>query len=347
MKWAGCLSVSFLALVVAHGSARADAPEDSDSKNPYAQLDPDGVPLAVTQGSKQKNYTPAEIEAMRQEAIQAARNRNWLMNEYEEQLRLHSKDNADKDKTPNLYLQLSMDKNLAQLAGLDPIEATTDSTPAPELHATPAASSQNAPTLRADPPGSRGFTPLLSTLSPSYSSAIQAFSISTYSPSVPSVLAPSPLGDGPQANPTPVPASAPHSQSYMEVMDIQTPGMVAAKDNSLGDTPTPDLNLDSLPGDNLPGETPEQAEAREQAATRAELPQAMDADKLHEEETAKLTVPTMALQGKPSSSDQPQQPAPPKAIPVNPEDAPIPVTQQQQLAPVHAPIANPFDILNR
>jgi hypothetical protein len=340
MKWARCLSVSILTLAFFHGSARADAPDDSDPRNPYARVDPDGVPLAVTQGPKQK-LTNEQIESLRQQAIQMERNRNWLMNAYEEQLRMRSKDPAQKDKTPNLYLQLSMDKNLAKLAGLDAMDPTDPTLASPSLHATPSPSAKSTPALRPEAPASTGaFMPLISPLSPLGTSATQSISMSAYSMPIPSILAPSQNGM-PPANNSPAPAPPSHSTSYTDVVDLQTPGMVASKNDPLADPGTPDLSLDSLPN-----EAQDEAKERQEAATRAELPEVMDADQLHKQETAKLALPVATLEAA-KATDQKQQTTPPKAIPVNPEDAPVPVTQQTQLNPVHPPIANPYDILNR
>ena len=116
--------------------------------------------------------------------------------------------------------------------------------------------------------------------------------------------------------------------------------MVAAKDNSLDDSGTPDLSLDSLPDESAD-------EARETAAKRVELPQKMDADQLHKNQTAKLQIPGPANVAKTAPTQQQQTAAQPAPVPVNPADAPVPVTQQPQLNPVHPPIGNPYDILNR
>ena len=123
-------------------------------------------------------------------------------------------------------------------------------------------------------------------------------------------------------------------------MDLQTPGMVAAKDNSLGETERPDLSLDSLPGG-----TGDQARA--QAAAPAELPQVMDANQLHEEQTVKLKAPAATNGTNTGGTNTASNPAQPQPIPVNPEDAPVPVSQQQQIAPVHPANPSPYDILNR
>jgi hypothetical protein len=246
---------------------------------------------------------------------------------------------------PNIYLKLTMDKSLSHLAGLEALETTeAPDERAPALHAAPTPTTGSAPSLRPEAPASRGaFTPLVDPLSPFSTSATQAFSISTYSTTLPSILAPSPEGvpgSLTPANRTPAPAPEAHSASYTEVMDLQTPGMVAAKDDTLGQTDRPDLTIDALPGDT-------EDQGRAQAATPAELPQVMDADQLHQEQTVKIKAPAATNGTNTSGTNTASNPAQPQQTPVNPEDAPVPVSEQPQIAPVHPANPDPYDILNR
>ncbi len=313
--------------------------------NPYAQLDPDGVPLAVTQSSRHP-LTTEQIDALRKAAEQEVRDRNWLMLEYEHQQESHT--SADGSDRPNIYLELSMDKNLAELAGLDHLTPDS-STPAPELHATPTLSSSAGAALRpasSDP--TPGFSPALTPLSSAGTEVMQNFNIA------PSIFSSDRndtgiTGTGPftpsatdAATTAPSPA---HSQAYMEATtDVQTPGMIAAKNDTLGDAGPPDLTLDALPN-----ETEEAA--REQAAsTPAELPQVMSADTLHELQDAKLASPTLAAQTKlPPSVELAKKADAQKAllVPVNPDNAPLDVTKQPLLNPVHPSLGSPLDVLRR
>ena len=61
-----------------------------------------------------------------------------------------------------------------------------------------------------------------------------------------------------------------------------------------------------------------------------------------------LQIPGPTNVPKNVASDQLKTPPVAPTAPVqNPATVPVPVVQQPQLTPVHAPIANPFDILNR
>jgi hypothetical protein len=155
---------------------------------------------------------------------------------------------------------------------------------------------------------------------------------------MPSILSPS--TGMPRPDSSPAPAAPAHSTAYTEISDLQTPGMVAAKNDSIGDVGTPDLSLDSL----LP-QSGTQGNVHDQAALPAALPQVMDAGVMHRAEAVKLAVPTAPGAVKPSQTPtQTAQVTPP--VPVNPADAPVPVTQQQPITPVHPFTPNPYDIFN-
>jgi hypothetical protein len=334
MKTARYFSVSMLALLALSSAALAD---DAEVKNPYGQADPDGVPMSVT--TPRNSSAPVQIDTLRRQAAEEAHARNWLLLEYEKQLQLNSEKDPDKDKPANLYLQLSMDKNLAKLAGLQDFNAEMPP-PAPAPLTSSSPKDKNAPALRADTgitPAQRGqFVPLITPLNSPGAQSVMNFS--TVLPLTPPL---SSLGFStpPNPAPTPTPASA-HSSAYTEVTDLQTPGMIASKDTAGSVSATPDLTLDALPD-----ETPDQARAREEANTRVVLPVPMDSDLLHQQQASRLKVPGPATVAKVDTTKPAA--APPKAIPVNPEDAPVQINQQAQIVPIHGAIANPYDILDR
>ena len=116
MKLTLCLSASLLALLALPAGLRAadhDAPD-----NPYSDVDPDGVPLAVTQQQDGQKHELSEAE-LKQRAEEEDRQRNWLLLEYEQQFRHSSKDYSDNDQTLKMYLQLSLHKGLCRCRGAD------------------------------------------------------------------------------------------------------------------------------------------------------------------------------------------------------------------------------------
>lgn len=315
------------------GTAWASSPDDAETDNPYSQFDPNGVPLNVVQPARQKyRISDEQIEAMRKQNAQEALDRNWLLLEYEKQLRDRTGGDADKEKHNNLYLQLSMDKDLSKLAGLQTIEPDA-AKPNVTFHAASSTSEKNAPTLRPEvatsffTPGA-AFKPLITPLNSAGPNTSQSFSST-----LPLSMAPPFSGAAPTGNPAP----APRPTVSADPVDLQTPGMVAARQDPMADVGTPDLSLDVLPG-----ETAQQAHQR-QSGDRADLPVPMDASQLHKAQAATNKAPGFVGQVKAA----PPEAQPVKAIPVNPEDAPTPVNEGPQISPVHAPIANPYDILNR
>jgi hypothetical protein len=337
MKKARYLSIPLIALLALSGRAVADPEDDAPSKNPYAQVDPDGVPLEVTQGPKHSRAPEPTEAQQKQAAALEARSRNWLLIEYENQMRTHSDRTPDKDNDANLYLQLSLDKDISKLAGLT---TTPDAGPTPTLQplAGTSRSGQAAPTLRPEAPVNAqtgGFLPLIKPLTSPAALTTQVFSTSFSSN-----LSTSYSGfSTPPNSAAPAPTPTPHSSAYTQATDLQTPGMVAAGQNPTSETTTPDLSLDSLPG-----ETPEETRAREEASAPMALPAVMDADALHQQQTSGLKLPVAANAPKTAATPPP---AAPKAIPVNPADQPLQANQAPQITPVHAAIANPYDILNR
>ena len=115
--------------------------------------------------------------------------------------------------------------------------------------------------------------------------------------------------------------------------------MIADKTDPLPGTPN--LDLDSLPDPNS-----NNAQDQQQPPQLAKLPQAMDAALLHEELSAKLD-PTKNAQAKAMSQQAAPTPAPAALNTPPPPETPMPISHQPMLSPVHPPIPDPFDILNR
>jgi hypothetical protein len=153
-----------------------------------------------------------------------------------------------------------------------------------------------------------------------------------YSSMLPSPLVP-PFSGG-----TTQTSSASKTAQVQESMDLETPGMVAAKQDPLTDVSTPDLTLDILPGESI-----EEARAHQENNSKLELPLPMTAERLQKEQAAALSVPSVA---KAAATTTPAA-ASVNATPVEDPDAPMPVSQAPVINPVRAPIANPYDILNR
>ncbi len=73
----------------------------------------------------------------------------------------------------------------------------------------------------------------------------------------------------------------------------------------------------------------------------------MDADQLHKQQAATLSVNGTSPVAKTATATTATT-KPVKVVdPMEDPEAPIPVNRQPQINPVRAPIASPFDILNR
>jgi hypothetical protein len=343
MKLTVCLSASLVALLAMPGGLRGAAPADGPV-NPYANVDPDGVPLAVTQGDDDK-FTSKQAETLeKQQADQEYRARNWLLLEYEQQFRHNNAQATTPDRTLNMYLQLSMNRDLAAVSN-DSSDRVSNPTPPPSLHATPkSTSAQNSISLRPDSTlGKSNFTPLISPFNSSFaSSASQPYYTGAYSSALPSSLAPgSSLGATQAPAPAPAPAHRPSPTalptSPADTVDMQTPGMIADKSNPLPGMPS--LNLDSLPDPTAPD-----AQNQQQSQDLPELRQPLDAGLLHHEMTAKLAPAQPTQATAPGQKNTLPTPATPPAPP--PPETPEPISKQPQLSPVHAPLTSPLDMFN-
>ena len=326
MKSTQCLRRIMLGLfLVTTGAVAAPASSDSD-ENPYSQLDPDGVPLAVTQGQSAKP-TQADVEAAQKQQQQEAANKNWLLRAFEQQQQLHNKANGAGDQGPDLYYQLSSNKDLARLAGL-PLDENPDSD---SLKTGVNQPGENSAQLRKDPAAqaAAGSNPQIDLSKPLISPLD--------SPVVTSVSSPLPYAmTSPLASLLPQTPPAPKAEETQEIADLDTPGMVAEKKDPTANISDPDLTLDVLPGESI-----DDARAHQDANSKAELSLPMDADQLHRQEAAAVALPVAPKA--PQTSQPAPTPVPVKPDPADDPDAPMPVSQVPQITPVRAPIANPFD----
>jgi hypothetical protein len=332
MKIVCYLSMTMLGLFALTTGASADPSDSNSTDNSLLQTDPDGVPLLLSQPQP---LSQGELDAIQEAQEKAVLNKDWLLRGYEQQLRAHAAADPSEDPNANFYFELSSNKALAKLAGVPALDSDgSDSTAAYRTGATP--SVRGAATLRTDTSSAAAtsfqshgnlFQPLITPLSVAEAGGLHNF----YSFQLPVSMA-SPLVEN-LPHPT-----APKADSSPDSPDIDTPGMVAAETNPLTDTSSSDLSLDLLPG-----ETIEQAKAREETNNELELPLPMDAGQLHQEQTATLSAP-----GVPHAAQAPT-PAPvtAKQIPVNDDVTPLPVSKAPQINPVRTPIANPYDILDR
>jgi hypothetical protein len=314
-------------LLVTTGAVATPVYDSGLVDDPHSLLDPDGVPLAVTHPPP-REPTEAEVEQYRKEAEEAAENKNWLLRGFEQQQQLHN--TGSPDQSTDLYLQLSSNKALAKLAGLPETDTTGTALK------TGAAPGANGPALRNDttPTAATGM-PYLSDLSkPLVSPLSLPAGVTTFS-APPPLATTAPFGGIlPQSTPSSTPA-----RQAEESADLDTPGMTAAKKDPSEDMSSADLTLDILPGESV-----EEARAR-QDNFKAELALPMDADQLHKQQTSEITVPAVA---KIATDDKTaQSTTPPKTKPEDDPSAPIPISQVPQINPVRAPIPGPFDILNR
>jgi hypothetical protein len=334
MKIARYLSIPMLGLFVVTTGASADPSTSDTSDSPYTQTDPDGVPLSVTQ-PQSRPLSQSEINAIHQQQQQAAANKDWLLRSYEKQLAAHASTQSPDGQEANLYYQLSSDKELAKLAGLPALDSDSEDITTPYRTG---ASDPASVKLRTDtsPTTNGGFSshdnnlfkPLLTPLS-----APNAMGLNSSSPALPIAMA-MPLSGGI----LPQPVAVPSADQPQDSSDLETPGMVAAKKDPLTDMSSSDLTLDILPGESI-----EQARAHQGNNSKLELPLPMDAGQLHNQQAAPSTVP-----GAPNAAKTAKTaPAPVNAVPIEDPNAPEPVSKSPQINPVRAPIASPFDILNR
>jgi hypothetical protein len=325
------LSILGVAWALAATQLSAAPPSGADTDNPYSQFDPDGVPLAITQPTMRKRggVTAEDMDNARKREEQAVIDSNWLLRAYEEQLRLHNQPTPTQSSTSDLYYQLSTNKDLAKLAGLP----TTDFDQDPAQPRTGVTSKEKPQVaLRSAPANTSPFQPLITPLS---STALG----STFGSSTTSLFSQETSFFGTNSAPARPVVPRP-SRLSAESTDLDTPGAVADR-NALPEPEAADLSLDLLPG-----ETAEQARARDEMNRNPQLPVLMNADQLHAQQAA-LLKPKLPKGAQLPAPEPKVAVQPPVVKPVPADELPLPVGQGAQVTPVHAPIANPFDILNR
>jgi hypothetical protein len=334
MKIARYFPIAMLGLFMIAARASADPSIAEQANNSYLQTDPDGIPLSISQ-PQSKQLSPEEIQAIGEAQRQAALNKNWLLRGYEQQLHDRAAADPSQDPNANLYYELSSNKELAKLAGLPALDPDSPD-PTASVRTGATSSDQGSVTLRTDasPAALSGslshgnlFTPLITPLSAPEAGGLHNF----YSFELPVSMA-SPLVEN-LPHPT-----APKADQSQDSLDIETPGMVAAKADPLMDTIPSDLPLDALPG-----ETTESAKARAESNNDLTLPLPMDANQFHQEQASTLHAPSA-----PSAVQTPAPAsAPVKPVPIEDPNAPLAVSKAPPITPVRTPIANPFDILDR
>lgn len=305
----------------------ASTEQKVSDENPMQMLDPDGVPILVSQRQPEKP-SEALLDAYLKERAIAEQNRDWLLRYYEQQEQ--ARQAKDKDTTPNLYTELTSNRELAKLAGLpytgeDTSFRTGDST----------GGDANGPELRKDSgENAAAKNPKPAVPGWAYPAAVK-------------ITAPMPLDIGQPLATDLLPAPTP-GVKVDDASDLDTPGMVSAKDDgdSLSDPASANLNLDMLPGESV-----QHAMAHQDANSPAELSLPMDLTQMHKQEAeanegAQLPrVPSIS----PVAAVTP--PGPPAPVPGKDEkpydpNAPVPVSQVP-VPSTRPPLANPFDILNR
>jgi hypothetical protein len=311
-------------------------PADDD---PNIRFDPDGVPLNVTKKAAAR-ATPEEIAAYRKQQDQAAADKDWLLRTYEKQLQTHDVTSSTEDQRANPYQELSLNKDLAKLAGLPSLQdydadgrplsragdAPSGHTDA-ELHPGSTSPKQDAGLF-----GSTFLRPMIMPLG-----APEAAGLGNFYATLP-VAGLSPFyGANP---PSRAPARAPVRPDDPTDIDIETPGMIAAEKNPLADPSTSDLTLNVLPGESI-----DHAKAHQDNYSKLQLPILMDADQMHRAQAADLNPP-VAKKADGADQTATAAPAPDKAK-LPDYDVPVPISQLPVITPIRAPIADPYDILNR
>lgn len=309
-----------LLLLLSYTAMPPAAMADSDSASPNVPvLDPDGVPLTVTQ-SQSKQPTQAEIDAYQKQQQQMALDKDWLLRNYEHQQQIRG------DATTSRLYQISSDKDLSKLSGLPSLgSASPEQSPSLRTGA-----ANNALTLRANPSSQ------MSSISDS------AFHESMFKPLVTPLSSPQTLGLHDSytflstgSTPLPPQSNTPKTSRTSELNQeepsaMEMPGLTAAESDPLLDKST-DLTLDVLPGESI-----EEAKAH-QDSPQLKLSLPNDITQLHKQQTASLKPPSVV-------KTTAQQPINPVLLPDPNEPTPDKVPQPN---PIHSPIADPHDIFYR
>jgi hypothetical protein len=287
--------------------------------------DPDAVPKAFE--PKPQQMTPA-MRAMRIESLKkAAASKDWLVRAYEQQIQARASGKQNDGDNHNLYAELSGDKDLAKIAGIDP----EDFTPTPDLidyHADTHGGKSDAQ-LRDDPVAqaaaspplapSKSFFPSSSFLEETRAAAPYAAPSPIFSPdNGPFSLSIAP--DERDAEPAPQLHLRPADPGALDI-----PGLTAEEDNpALRDHP--ELNSDDLTGQDhhLTLTTP---------AASLETPPTTDLENVQRLHQAALLPPGQTPK-KPVVVEAPKVPAPSDTEQMVPD----PGTQRSH-------VDDPFDIL--
>jgi cell division septation protein DedD len=327
MKIACYVSVAIMGLFVVHVPAVADPSTDPEN-NTTLQCDPDGVPISLSQ-KQARQLSPEEIAEVREQRQQAAENKDWLLRGYEEQLKNHP--GSSTSQGSNLYYELSSNKELAKLAGLPALNVDT---PASRINQPGGVQSgQDSAPAEAAATEAR--------INPSRGYYFKAF----ITPNVAGVhnfnsFLTDPVGASFYGLPsTKTTATAVAPSAISSDADIEMPGAISSGNGAFDpDVSDPDLEV-------LPGESIEHAKEHQDNDSLLQLPLPMDATQLHKQETESLSA-TNALPGT-AQKNAPAQTTPAPTVPTEDPEAPTPVSKLPQINPVRAPIANPYDILNR
>ncbi len=123
--------------------------------------------------------------------------------------------------------------------------------------------------------------------------------------------------------------------------DIETPGMIAAKNDPLVQPGLSDAELEMLPGESLAHAKAHQ----DNSESLLQLPIAMDAEQLHRAQADYLAPP--APKSAPSKQQTADTAIKPPTTPRDDPEQPIQGKEMPVITPVRAPLGNPYDILNR
>ena len=239
-----CLSAVVVALPVrADPSGDFDFLQDHPVGGDPVGPDPDATPKAFE--PKPVEMSPAVRAVLIENLKKTQANREWLVRGYEQQVQARSSKSAESSNY-NLYSELSGNKDLAKIAGIDNAEFTTP----PELidFHTDGHSDQTDASLRPDPGVQTSASPELAPRKSLYFSSSYLDEFKAGAPyAAPSPIASTdlaPLSITPAENREDVPATSRYRPTDPGAMDI--PGMTAAEANPA----SANLSSEDLPGGN-------------------------------------------------------------------------------------------------
>jgi len=266
------------------------------------------------------------------QTTKAQQDGDWLLRNYEEQLRAHNTDSS-KDGTTNLYYQIRTDKNLSRLAGLTAFDPTS-SEQIMDLHVVDPG--KNGLTLRPDPnsqidPQAASKVSPLGTQPLSWASSNFASLQNNFAaPTAGSMQQFAPQGDS--SSSTPAAEYPSYTRQNFNPTALDTPGMTAAQSDPVMDRSASPLTLDLLPN-----ESPSSFKTRQENLTLLDPPKASNMAQLEKLELSAMKAPGQF------------KTAPP--VPLNPallkaQYDPPPVTAPPT-SPIRTPIDDPRDMTFR